>query len=142
MHNATQPATLRDQIGQLLIVGFRGCELRADDPIVRDVRERHLGGVILFDQEMADTGLKERNVRSPEQVRELVAFLQRQAATPVVSGSQVRPGGTNVGVSSSYQASAPCLSKIAAARSTIAGVSVDVPHARQASAGIGTPHAR
>ena len=56
--------------------------------------------------------------------------------------AQRRPGGTKASVGSSYQASALVVSKVFAARSTMSGVSVEVPHAAHASAGIGTPHAR
>jgi beta-N-acetylhexosaminidase len=86
---------LREQIGQLLIVGFRGCTLREDDPIVCDLRERRLGGVILFDQEMADPARGERNIRSPEQLRALVTSLQQHAATPLLVAIDQEGGRVN-----------------------------------------------
>jgi len=78
-----QPLTLREKIGQMLLIGFRGCEIRASDPIARDIADRNLGGVILFDQEMADTSLPVRNIKSPDQVRALAGSLQRGARTPL-----------------------------------------------------------
>jgi beta-N-acetylhexosaminidase len=77
------PATLREKIGQMLLIGFRGCEIGRGEPIARDIAERNLGGVILFDQEMADTSLPVRNIQSPDQVRALAASLQRRARTPL-----------------------------------------------------------
>jgi beta-N-acetylhexosaminidase len=49
------------------MVGFRGISVEADSPVVRDICEYNLGGVILFD---ADLQLKtnERNIRSPTQL--------------------------------------------------------------------------
>ena len=72
---------LERQIGQMLLVGFRGLEVDESSPIVRDIRAGHVGGVILFDYDVA---LKSpvRNVASPEQVKKLVADLQ--AASPAV----------------------------------------------------------
>jgi beta-N-acetylhexosaminidase len=73
-------ANLEVKIGQMLLVGFRGFAVDAASPIVRDIRERHLGGVILFDY---DTITKEsiRNIQSPEQVARLVTTLRKQEAS-------------------------------------------------------------
>lgn len=79
----SQPVTLRDKIGQMLLIGFRGCEIKESDPIARDLAERNLGGVVLFDQEMADTSLPVRNIKSPGQVRALTASLHKLARTPL-----------------------------------------------------------
>src|ERR1035441_6183165 len=64
-------ATLREKIGQMLLAGFRGCEIGGGEPIARDIAERNLGGVILFDKEMSDTSLRLRNIKSSDQVRAL-----------------------------------------------------------------------
>ena len=56
--------------------------------------------------------------------------------------SQAKPSGTKRSSGASYHASALSLSNTGAACSTIAGVSTDVPHVWQCSAGIGTPQAR
>lgn len=79
---ATDQIHLRDMIGQMLLVGFRGTAVDRDSPIVRDIREHNLGGVILFDR---DVQLKsqDRNIQSPEQVRVLTASLQASARIPL-----------------------------------------------------------
>lgn len=74
---------LREKIGQMLLAGFRGCEIGDGDPIARDIAERNLGAVILFDQEMADKSLPVRNIQSPDQVKALAASLQRRARAPL-----------------------------------------------------------
>lgn len=78
--------TLREKIGQLLLVGFRGGAPAECDLIVRDIREHHVGGVILFDQDMAGGpgGPRRRNIVSPTQVLMLLAHLQAQAAVPLL----------------------------------------------------------
>ena len=73
---------LRRRIGQLLLIGFRGLEIDSHSSIARDLSERNLGGVILFDEDLSDRSTKSRNIQSPTQVRELVRSLQRFAATP------------------------------------------------------------
>jgi beta-N-acetylhexosaminidase len=89
------PPTLREKIGQLLIVGFRGTAPSECDVIVRDLREHHIGGVILFDQEVADTTLRRRNIESPAQVKALVEFLQAQARAPLLVSIDQEGGRVN-----------------------------------------------
>lgn len=70
-----QPPTLKQQIGQMLLVGFRGTEITADSPIVRDLQHYNLGGVILYEKD-APTQSRPRNIVSPDQLRTLVADLK------------------------------------------------------------------
>lgn len=74
--------TIDKKIGQMLLLGFRGFEVGDDDPIVRDIRELNLGGVIFFDYDMT-LKTPERNVKNPDQVRALNARLQSFSETPL-----------------------------------------------------------
>jgi len=74
--------TLREKIGQMLIVGFRGAEPSECGLIERDLRDHAIGGIILFDQEMVDATARRRNIVSPDQVKRLVAHLQANARRP------------------------------------------------------------
>ena len=74
---------LRMKIGQMLLAGFRGYEISDQHPIARDLTAGNLGGVILFDQEMAGPARTGRNIRSPGQVKRLVKSLQRRARIPL-----------------------------------------------------------
>jgi beta-N-acetylhexosaminidase len=93
------PPTLREKIGQLLCIGFRGSRPDECAPIVRDLREHHIGSVILFDQDMAggtvDTAQRRRNIESPAQVGQLVAFLQAQAPRPLLVAIDQEGGRVN-----------------------------------------------
>ena len=71
----TPDVNLDVMIGQMLMIGFRGLEVDDEHFIVRDIRERHLGGVVLFDYDVP-TQSPVRNVQSPAQVKALVASLQ------------------------------------------------------------------
>jgi beta-N-acetylhexosaminidase len=91
--------TLREKIGQLLNVGFRGTTAVDCELIARDIRDLHLGGVILFDQEMAggtiDSGPRRRNIESPEQVRALLRHLQSHAKIPLLTSIDQEGGRVN-----------------------------------------------
>jgi len=71
--------TLEEKIGQMLLVGFRGYSVDNDSRIARDIAAGRVGGVILFDRDVA-LGTNERNIRDPAQVRALTASLQGYAA--------------------------------------------------------------
>lgn len=77
--------TLRDQIGQLFMVGFDG--LRPTAAITELIERERIGGIILFS----------RNIRDAEQVRELTAELQSIAraaghATPLLIATDQENG--------------------------------------------------
>ncbi|WP_462323505.1 glycoside hydrolase family 3 protein [Desulfoplanes sp.] len=74
---------LETMIGQMLMVGFRGLSVDESSPIVQDIRDRHLGSVILFDYDVSLQKPK-RNVSSPKQVKKLVARLKKHADTPLL----------------------------------------------------------
>ena len=78
-------ADLDTMIGQMLMVGFRGFDAPPDSRIARDIRYLHLGGVVLFDFDVA-LDKPERNIKSPEQVAALNTSLQSYAQTPLFIG--------------------------------------------------------
>ena len=67
--------TLDEAIGQMLLVGFRGTAVDSTNHIFRDLRDYHVGSVILFDYD-APTGTRGRNIRSASQVKALCAQLR------------------------------------------------------------------
>ena len=78
----TAPAGLDEKIGQMIMVGFRGLTLEADNPVIADIRDRKIGGIVLFDYDVPSQN-PVRNIASPEQVGALIASLQETAATPL-----------------------------------------------------------
>lgn len=83
------------KLGQMLMVGFRGFELREDHPIVRDIREHHLGGVILFEHDTTTAQRPLRNIHDPDQVRQLTASLQHYASSPLFIAIDQEGGHVN-----------------------------------------------
>lgn len=71
-----EDSLLRRQVGQMIVAGFRGYD--ADGEIADAVRRLGIGGVIYFDRDVP-TAQNRRNIRSPRQLRELSAELQRLA---------------------------------------------------------------
>ena len=65
-------------IGEMLLVGFRGTSIDGDNHIVSDITEYHVGNIILFEYD-APTGTRHRNISSPKQVKQLCNDLQKIA---------------------------------------------------------------
>jgi beta-N-acetylhexosaminidase len=78
-----EPQNLREKVGQLLMIGFRGLEVDDHSPIISDIRANRVGGVVLFDRDLA-LGSDQRNIRSPQQVKKLIRSLQDAAAIPLL----------------------------------------------------------
>jgi len=68
------------KIGQMIMVGFRGLDVNDNSPIIRDIFDRHIGGVIIFNYDVP-TSTPIRNIESPAQLKQLIAKLQ--AASPI-----------------------------------------------------------
>lgn len=70
-------------VGQMIMAGFRGLVINDSHPIVEDIVERHLGGVILFDKDVP-MNLKVRNISSDIQLKRLTDALQSYAFIPLL----------------------------------------------------------
>lgn len=74
--------TLKDKIGQMIMIGFNGMSVKAGDPVAEAIRKHEIGGVVLFDYDY-QSKTYHRNIESPAQVKALTSQLQdltRQAA--------------------------------------------------------------
>ncbi|KTC90589.1 glycoside hydrolase family 3 protein [Fluoribacter dumoffii] len=63
--------TLRNKIGQMLVMGFDGCDIHDKSPVAEWLSTDGLGGVLLFDQD-ASTGLYGKNLKNPAQIKRLI----------------------------------------------------------------------
>ena len=73
-HTAQPSTSLDEDIGQMLLVGFRGTTADTGSHIARDLRQYHVGAVILFDYD-GPSGRRGRNIQSASQVQRLCAQL-------------------------------------------------------------------
>lgn len=78
-------AQLRQDIGEMLLVGFRGTTVSKTSHIVRDIQQYHVGNIILFEYD-APTGTRHRNVESPSQIKQLCADLQQYGGGRLLIG--------------------------------------------------------
>lgn len=67
---------LREEIAQMLLVGFRGTAVTEDSHIYRDIVDYKIGGVILFEYD-APSGRRPRNITSRTQLKKLTSDLQK-----------------------------------------------------------------
>lgn len=77
------PDRLDREIGQMLMVGFRGTELSDTMQVVRDIRQERIGGVILFDYDVPSRSAV-RNIERPTQLERLNRQLMEEAETPLM----------------------------------------------------------
>ena len=80
--NQIDEKKLEMMIGQMMMVSFRGYDVDEEDFIVKDIKERNLGGIIIFDYDMVLKS-KDRNIHSPEQLKSLLKKLRSYAETPL-----------------------------------------------------------
>ncbi|NDV21530.1 glycoside hydrolase family 3 protein [Desulfovibrio sp. JC022] len=76
------PSELDVMIGQMVMVGFRGLELNADNPVVSDIKDSRVGGVILFSKDCALNSTV-RNIAGPDQLAKLTSDLQSYSDIPL-----------------------------------------------------------
>ncbi|VEB34591.1 N-acetyl-beta-glucosaminidase [Legionella sainthelensi] len=72
---AASEISLRDKIGQMLLIGFEGKEVNSQSPIVKTIEKDNIGGVILFDYNYHTKNF-DKNIESPQQVQQLNSNLQ------------------------------------------------------------------
>jgi beta-N-acetylhexosaminidase len=71
-----QSISLREKIGQMIIIGFNGKNFDKDSPIAQSITNDNIGGVILFDYNQQSQTF-DKNIESPEQVKLLNSKLQQ-----------------------------------------------------------------
>lgn len=76
------PADLRARVGQMVMVGFRGLTAAEAQPAIRRIADGTIGAVVLYDVDAESGG--PRNVRSPDQLRDLISALKGAGEIPVL----------------------------------------------------------
>jgi len=85
---------LKQKIGQMLIIGFRGTEINRTSYISKAMNILNLGGIILFDR---DNPSKEfpRNITSYEQTKKLISDLNKYSPSPLFISVDAEGGYIN-----------------------------------------------
>lgn len=79
--NPTKESNLDTQIGQMIMVGFRGLDINQSKHIVRDVQKYSIGGVVLYSIDLPSKRQQPRNIKSPDQLKKLNNDLQALSDT-------------------------------------------------------------
>jgi beta-N-acetylhexosaminidase len=85
---------LKEKIGQMIIVGFRGTSVSENSPIIKAIQELKLGGVILFDYDVPSSSFP-RNILNPEQTKKLITDLQKFSPIPLFIAVDAEGGKIN-----------------------------------------------
>ncbi|GGG48669.1 glycosyl hydrolase [Croceivirga lutea] len=75
--------SLREKIGQMVMVGFRGLDAPKGSSIYTMVDTYKIGGVVLFNRDLPSKETLPRNISSPEQVKQLNIQLQEIDTVPL-----------------------------------------------------------
>ncbi|MEO1021200.1 MAG: glycoside hydrolase family 3 N-terminal domain-containing protein [Bacteroidota bacterium] len=76
------------ELGQLLVIGFRGTELDKEHPVINDLKEWNIGGVILYDYDYL-TREPNRNITSPDQLLKMAgALISNSPVPPIIAVKQ------------------------------------------------------
>ncbi len=87
--------SLKQQIGQMLISGFKGMQVKQGDPVVCDIIEYNLGGVILYDEDVSNPKERWLNIQTPEQTKTLIQSLQEISEATLLIGVDQEGGNVN-----------------------------------------------
>lgn len=85
--------SLSEMAGGILMLGFRGQQVADAQVIVEDIEERRVGGVILFDRDVALGSA--RNIDNPGQLANLVADLQQISGDRLLVAIDQEGGAVN-----------------------------------------------
>jgi beta-N-acetylhexosaminidase len=88
---------LKEKIGQMLILGFRGMRLEPEAAMAKAIRDKQVGGVILFDYDFPTKSYM-HNIESPAQIKRLTQDLStyaRQHSLPLLISIDYEGGKVN-----------------------------------------------
>jgi beta-N-acetylhexosaminidase len=89
-----QDEILKEKIGQMLIIGFRGTKIATKSIIGDQIKNLGLGGVILFDYDNPSKSFP-RNITSPAQTKGLITGLQSFSEIPLFISVDAEGGLVN-----------------------------------------------
>lgn len=89
-----QQPTLEEKIAQMVMIGFRGTEISENHPIVNDIKNLKIGGVILFEYDVP-SGSRPRNITSSEQLQKICSDLQNFSENPLLIAIDQEGGKVN-----------------------------------------------
>jgi beta-N-acetylhexosaminidase len=93
--NQTKDYELKQKIGQMLIVGFRGTEIDRTSYISKAMNVLNLGGIIIFDKDNPSSGELTRNITNYNQTKKLIEDLNKYSSSPLFISVDAEGGYIN-----------------------------------------------
>lgn len=85
---------LKEQIGQMIMVGFRGTEASENSDVYKMIKDAKVGGVVLFDYDLPSASFP-RNIVNYNQTKKLISDIQKYSATPLFVAVDAEGGNVN-----------------------------------------------
>lgn len=85
---------IKNQIGQMIMIGFRGAEVTEESDIAKIIKEVNVGGIILSDYDVLLKS-RPRNIENFAQTKKLISDLQKYSITPLLVAVDVEGGNVN-----------------------------------------------
>ena len=85
---------LKNEIGQMIITGFRGTEISENSDVYKIIKDVKVGGVVLFDYDVPSSSFP-RNIVNYEQAKNLIFDIQKYSATPLFIAVDAEGGNVN-----------------------------------------------
>ncbi len=85
---------IKDKIGQMIMIGFRGTIAVEESEIVKIIKEVKIGGVSLSDWDIPSDSFP-RNIIDPQQTEKLISDLQKFSDIPLFVAVDVEGGNVN-----------------------------------------------
>lgn len=73
---AVASPNLERAVGQMMMVGFYGKNVDENSTIVKEIKQYHIGGVILVNHRLPNSNKYTTNIRNPLQLKKLISQLQ------------------------------------------------------------------
>jgi beta-N-acetylhexosaminidase len=85
---------LKKEIGQMLMIGFRGTEINDNSDISKAIKDVKIGGVVLFDFDIPFNSYP-RNIVNPEQTKKLISDMQKYSEITMFVAVDAEGGSIN-----------------------------------------------
>jgi beta-N-acetylhexosaminidase len=85
---------LKEKIGQMIMVGFRGAEAPENSDIYKIIKDVKIGGVAFSDYDVPSNSFP-RNIINPEQTKKLIFDLQKYSVDPLFVAVDAEGGNIN-----------------------------------------------
>lgn len=92
--NRLSDEELKERIGQMVMIGFRGTEVSENSDIIKIINDAKIGGVVLFDFDVPSKSFP-RNILNYEQTKKLISDLKKYSSVPLFIAVDAEGGKVN-----------------------------------------------